>query len=262
MCKPRSNPNLSDLDLELPSYTPDEVWALVDRIPNGPTTHWDTFSKGILGSVQNLLLPDHPDAAYGIARAWAERGPKFTEKGFEAAWKARLKDPWRSASIDTLRALAAEAAVGDGEGDGETRAKWDALRQACGVIAGKLRARWAEQQSAQAVKERRLLKSAVTGMPIVGKCAAIYALGWSLDRVVLRFLEGTGANLGDFDLTRLEGGGHRFARAEDAEMFEACHAEEAQLDVVTTSESGTRGRGEEWPTVRQWLTELQQSRAS
>jgi hypothetical protein len=254
--------SLSEFDFELPRYTPDEVWELVDRIPNGPTTHWDAFSKGVLAACQNLLLEDHPDAAYGIAKTWAQRGPKYTEKGFEAAWKARLKDPWRSASIDTLRELAAEAAAGSDDDEGETRAQYDALRQACAVVAGKLRARWAEQQSAQGASERRLLRSAVTGMPIVGKCAAIYAPGWSLDRVVLRFLEGTGANLGDFDLTRLEGGGHRFARAEDAEMFEACHAEEAQLDVVTTSESGTRGRGEEWTTVRRWLTELQQSRAS
>ena len=44
--------DLSFLTIEEKAYTPDEVWAVVDHIPNTASTHWKTFGEKVLPAVQ------------------------------------------------------------------------------------------------------------------------------------------------------------------------------------------------------------------
>ena len=98
--------DLAHIDLTEKAYTPEEVWVVVDRIPNTATTHWNIFGLKVLPAVMKLLLKDHERDAYDIAHAWASRSPKFSQKYFDQRWLQLIKSPLTTPGMRTLERLA------------------------------------------------------------------------------------------------------------------------------------------------------------
>lgn len=218
--------DLAFLTIEERSYTPDEVWAVVARIPNTASTHWDVFGKGVLPAIQNLLLERHPEDAYGIALAWAERSPKFDQKAFDQRWCHLLKSPLTLPGMATLEKLAGQGSGPSGAHAAAEllRMQFDALRQACAAIAGRLRSAWLKQELERAKRDGWPLSSQISGAAMSeADAAACYDADCSLDLIVVLFCEGMQRMPSDFRLVRATSGGSRFADPEDAKLFEACH---------------------------------------
>lgn len=104
------------------------------------------------------------------------------------------------------------------------RMQFDALRQACAAVAGKLRLTWLKQELERAERDGWPLSSQISGAAMSETDAAVcYDADCSLDMLVVLFCEGMQRMPSDFRLVRTATGGSRFADPEDVEMFEACH---------------------------------------
>lgn len=246
--------DLALLMLEERPPTPDEVWSVVERIPNGPSTHWDTFVR-VTGAVHALLNQRHPEDARGIAEAWASRSPKFRQKDFDAKWKSFQRDPIRGVGMGTLRHLADNA--GEDAGGDVDRAGWDALRQACAALAGPLRAKARARMIEDAAADGWPLSSALSGKMLnPSRSAAVYAQGWSLDRIIAQYLDDGGLAVSDIALVRSEGGASRLADAEEVMRFSAYHAAVAPMVLVSAEEARDALQPPDWSFVREQLESL------
>jgi hypothetical protein len=248
------------IDLIEKAYTPDEVWSVVDRIPNTAATHWDVFGKGVLPAVQNLLLQDHPEDAHDIALVWAQRSPKFDRKAFDQRWRQLVKSPMIVPGMATLQKLAGEGPEASGAAAVAEllRMQFDALRQACAAIAGKLRSAWLKDELERAQQDGWPLSSQITGAPLTATDAAVcYASDCSLDWLAVLFCEGMQRMPSDFKLVKATTGGSRFVDPADAELFEACHRHHHdKLRLCSKPEAVAALRPVQWEVVREHLMAL------